>query len=358
MTLLAELQRRLYPLLAPLGRVYAWGMAERRKAHALGRRPATMPPAPCVSVGNIALGGSGKTPLVGWIVEWAVARELRPCVLTRGYGGKPPRLPLPVTQDADWQETGDEPLLLARRFPQAHVLVDPRRARAVEFARIHLAPRIFIMDDGMQHLRLHRHLDLILLRLRDFTTDWGRVLPAGPWREGLSALRAGAAFLVKAEPESFLDHAGSIEKRLASFGRPVFSFSLRPQGLYRVTDGAALAAPPDGDYVFVSGLGDNPQAAATAQRFMGRAPAQVLAFRDHHVYGQNDVERIRRAKEEHDARVVICTEKDAVKLAAFALPWLHALRVEVAFGPALFADMPFDLWWEERWRQQSQIESR
>lgn len=358
MKLLENLQRRLYPLLAPLGRFYAWGMARRRTAHALGRTPATMPHAPCVSVGNIALGGSGKTPLVGWLVRWAVERELRPCVLTRGYRGRPPRLPLLVTPDAVWRETGDEPLLLARRFPQAHVLVDPERARAVDFARTHLAPKIFIMDDGMQHLRLHRHLDLILLRLRDFTTDWGRVLPAGPWREGPSALRAGAAFLVKAEPEAFLAHAGSIEKRMAPFGRPVFSFSLRPQGLYRVEDGAALDVTPDDGYVFVSGLGDNQQAAATAQRFMGRAPVAVLPFRDHHVYGRGDVERIRRAKEEHGAATVICTEKDAVKLAAFALPWLHALRAEVAFGPALFTDMPFALWWEERWQCQPHVTGR
>ncbi len=353
-----KLQRWLYPLLAPLGRVYAWGMARRRKAHALGRTPAAMPHAPCVSVGNIALGGSGKTPLVGWLVQWAVERELRPCVLTRGYGGKPRHLPLLVTPDADWRETGDEPLLLARRFPQAHVLVDPERARAVDFARTHLAPKIFIMDDGMQHLRLHRHLDLILLRPRDFTTDWGRVLPAGPWREGPSALRAGAAFLVKAEPEEFLAHAGSIEERMAPFGRPVFSFALRPRGLFRTTDGAPLTEKPDGGYVFVSGLGDNPRAVATAQGFMGRAPAAVLAFRDHHAYSRGDVERIRRAKEQHDAAVVICTDKDAVKLAPLALPWLHALRVEVEFGPTLFADMPFERWWEERWQRQPHVTGR
>ncbi len=352
-------QRRLSWALAPFGRVYGAIMAGRRKSYALGRRPAAMPHAPCVCVGNIAMGGSGKTPLVSWLMEWGVEHELRPCVLTRGYGGRPPRLPFMVTPSSSWQESGDEPLMLARRFSEhAHILVDPDRSRAVEFARKHLAAKMFIMDDGLQHLRLHRHIDLIVLRLADFTTHWGRVLPSGPWREGPEALRAGAAYLVKAEPENFLEHTPVIRQRMERFKRPVFSYSLQPQGLYSVQDNSPLISMPESSYVFMSGLGDNQQALATVERYMQRPSVEALRFRDHQAYTTSDLELVNRVREHHNAGMVICTEKDAVKLSRSAPSWLYCLRVTLDFGPSLFADSTFPEWWENRWKYQPHVPGR
>ena len=93
---IAQLQDRFAPLLEPASKGYAWLMRQRAKLYLSGRLPTWRPPMPCISVGNVAWGGTGKTPIVSWILGWAVERGLTPAVLTRGYGAKPPHLPYEV----------------------------------------------------------------------------------------------------------------------------------------------------------------------------------------------------------------------------------------------------------------------
>ena len=182
-------QRYLSPLLAPVATAYAAAMRLRQCCYASDLLYSDSLAAPCVSVGNISWGGSGKTPLTAWLLSWAVSQGLHPVVLTRGYRAHPPRYPYLVRMDSPVNEAGDEPLLLRQGCPAATVLVDPKRLRAGRWAS-QLQPDLFILDDGMQHLAVRRDINLVLLREADLLDQWNKVIPAGSWREPGSAFKA------------------------------------------------------------------------------------------------------------------------------------------------------------------------
>ena len=346
----------LSPLLAPAARLYAGCMALRARCYALPwARPYTAS-CPVVSIGNIAWGGSGKTPLARWLLGWAEKNAVRAVVLTRGYKASPPALPHVVSPSGSARESGDEPLLLARSQPDALVLVDPQRARAAAWAEKNATPHMFILDDGMQHMALRRDLDIVLLRPRDLLDDWNAVIPSGPWREGAGALARAGAFCVKSDAASFSALAALVERRLAPFGKPVFSFRLAPTGVRRLSSsGAASSLRPDlggKDYVLADGVGNPEQVAATAKALLGVAPKQHCAFPDHHAYTERDAARL-----SSHGLPVVCTAKDAVKLAellpAFGAVPVWVLETCLEFGPALYAEHSFPQWWEQWWQKRT-----
>lgn len=345
--------RTLQPLLTPLGQAYGLLMRARRCAYESGRFHRWRPPCPCISVGNIGMGGSGKTPLCAHILQWADARDELGVVLTRGYGAKPGRLPLLVLPGANPAQAGDEPLLLASASAKARVVVDPLRARSGPWAYKRFDPDYMLLDDGFQHLPVERDLDLVLLTPRDLGPGWNRVCPAGGWREGASALSRASAFCIKVGEDELFGLRAGIERRLARFGRPVFTFALRPVGLERMNSATrqpeATRDLGGEDYLFSCGLGDPEQAAATAARLLGRAPKAVLSFADHRAYTQADVRRITEAAQAAGAAHVVVTAKDAVKLARLdGAESFWTLSTRLVFGPSLFADAPeirsFDHW--------------
>jgi tetraacyldisaccharide 4'-kinase len=343
------LQRRLKPALVPLGALYAQAMRLRRWAYESGRLPVWRPNCPVVSVGNIGWGGSGKTPLCGHILSWAGKREEHAVVLTRGYGAKPGRLPLLVTRTADPAQCGDEPLLLARSHPLARVVVDPKRRRSGPWAYERFDPDFVLLDDGFQHLPVARDIDLVLLTPQDLDAGWNRVCPAGTWREGVGALTRASAFLVKTPVELAEGVARAMTLRLERFGRPAFTFSLKPKGLMRV-DGTRRA--PDlgrEDYVLATGIAEPGQAASTAERLLGRPAKAVLPFADHHAFAAPDLLRIHAAAA--GAHVVV-TAKDAVKLAKLpGAEGFWVLRTEPVLGACVFGSGSFDPWFTARFTE-------
>ncbi len=333
-------QKRLRPFLTPVSWLYRRLAGSRRMRWEAEASPAFRSACPCLSVGNIAWGGTGKTPLVDWILGWGERRGLRMAVLSRGYKAQPPELPLRVSHAHTPQEAGDEPLMLARQHPGAAVLVDPDRRRSGRWAEAQLRPDMFVLDDGFQHVKVRRDLDLVLLRPDDLNDGWGRVIPAGAWREGPEALARADAFLVKCAPEAFAALRPACERRLAGFQRPLFSFSLRPTALHRLhSDERRTAAQLNGPYAVATGVGDPDQVRETISLFMGRPPERLLAFPDHHAYTQEDAAALERL-----GIPVICTGKDAVKLCALPLSNVWTLHVETVFGPALWTDSPFPSW--------------
>lgn len=352
---LKNIQKRLGPALSPFGALYARLMQLRRWAYESGHLRVWRPSCPVVSVGNIGWGGSGKTPLCGHILRWAGKNEEHAVVLTRGYGAKPRRLPLLVTRAGDPAQCGDEPLLLARSHPLARVVVDPIRTRSGPWAYERFDPDFVLLDDGFQHLPVARDIDLVLLTPDDLGPGWNRVCPAGTWREGRRALTRASAFLVKVLPGRQPELAAELRRRLERFERPAYTFALKPKGLMRL-DGTARAADLGGeDYVLATGIAEPAQAAATAEKHLGRPPRQVLAFADHHAFAPADVLRIHAAAGAAEGGAggahVVVTAKDAVKLAKLpGAEGFWSLRTELAFGPMLFTDTGFDDWFAARFR--------
>ncbi len=355
MNSLLALQRRLSSALRPVSKAYAACMRLRAKRWRSRLLSAPYRAAcPVVSVGNIGWGGSGKTPLTDWLLLWAGGKDIRAVVLTRGYKAKPPSLPFPVRPDSSPEEAGDEPLLLARRHPGALVVVDPKRPRAAAWAEANDAPRLFVLDDGMQHLAMGRDLDLVLLRPEDLVEEWDKVIPSGSWREGAEALSRAAAFCIKADPRTFSALAPLTAQRLAPYGVPVFPFHLAPQGLCALTpQGVSSELTPhleDKAYVLVSGVGSPDQVRDTAETLLSAPPAHHAVYADHHAYTEQDAAELTAY-----GLPLVCTAKDAVKLEPL-LPLFGALPVWVlearpVFGTALFTDLSFPEWWEERWQE-------
>lgn len=346
---LLRLQAAASPLLAPLGLGYAAILRRRELAYAAGRRDSWRPPVPTVSVGNIAWGGTGKTPLTAWIAQRALDAGRTPAILTRGYNAKPPGPHYLASPDNLPVHVGDEPLMLARALPGARVIVDPDRTRAGQWAVTTLRPHLFILDDGFSHLAVRRDLDLVLLTPDDLGRHWNRPIPAGPWREGRAALERASAFLVRCAEADFPALGPLAQRRLGVLGKPVFTFTLLPRGLAPVSLRDPGPAPrPGGPYLLASATGNPASVHATATAYMGREPQKHLVFPDHHTYTAADWLRIGVSARAWGAKLVLCTEKDAAKLAPFADETVWALTVAPAFGPALIGQGDFIIWWEEQ----------
>lgn len=173
------------PALALGAAIYRGGLAMRRAAYAIGLIRPERAAVPVISVGNLTAGGNGKTPLVIDLVERLRARGRTPAVVTRGYGAPNPTGIMVVGPTTSWREAGDEPVLIARRT-DALVIVSPDRARGAELA-VDRGADVIVLDDGFQHWRLARTLDLVLVDAR-LPFSNGHVLPWGRLREPRSAL--------------------------------------------------------------------------------------------------------------------------------------------------------------------------
>lgn len=341
-------QDRLSPLLRPCSAIYAAGMNLRHAAYKTGWIHSWRPPAPCISVGNISWGGSGKTPLCAWLLQWALQHGLQPALLSRGYQGHAHNPPLLVTMDTLPAQSGDEALLLARQCPQARILVDPKRHRAGRWIARHMPPDIYIMDDGFQHMAVQRDLDLVLLRTVDLQQQWNRVIPRGSWREGASALRRASAFLIKIQGQDFQSLLPEISARLGHLNRPVFSFALRIKNLLRLMDGCRVDNQAwNQNYVLLSAVGDPQGVQRDIAQYLQREALEHFAFRDHASYSESMWQRIEARAKQNDAAIV-CTPKDAVKLEVFASSRLWTVELEVDFGPYLFSTTGFQDWIEAR----------
>ncbi len=287
---------------------------------------------PVVSVGNLTVGGTGKTPMVILLAGMLRDRGMRPAVLSRGYGGKSTSEVLVVSDGrqilAGPQEAGDEPVLIARRLKGIPVLAGAKRALTGRYARENFGVDVMVLDDGFQHRWIHRDLDVVLLDSRQPLGN-GLLLPRGPLREPPSALeRAGVVVFTRSQ-----DSTGPLmEKELSGIlsGRPVLRTRIRPTKLVGA-DGTELPLSfLTGKKVFAFAGIAQPDSFRQTLEGLGVVIAGFRAFPDHHRYTAEDWSRI-----EHDAGlaradIVLATEKDLVKLQgiAQALSRIHGLAIE------------------------------
>lgn len=277
-------------VLAPVAWVYARVVAWRNRRW--DARPAErVDGVRVVSVGNLAVGGTGKTPVAAWAVEALADAGYRVAVVSRGYGR-------------------DELLLHQRWHPEVPVWASPDRVAAVRRARESGAD-VVVVDDGFQHRRLARDVDVVLLAAEDPFP--ARLLPVGPYREPLDSLARAHGVVVTRKTASDA-HARSVAEAVRSAWpeRAVARLAFVPGG-WRTVDGRPGEAPT-GATLVATGVGRPRSVARMVEEASGH-PAELMAFPDHHEFTEADARVMRRAA---GARPLVVTEKDAVKLIHFS----------------------------------------
>ena len=333
--------------LAPFGALYGAAVRARLALYRHGLLKPRDVGAPVLSVGNLTAGGTGKTPLVEWLAR-AVAREgLRACVLTRGYGRADESRRVVVSDGArvlaDAREGGDEPRLLAESLVGvASVLSDADRVSAALWARENLCAEAFVLDDGFQHLRIRRDLDVVTL---DATSPWGggRLLPRGRLREPPSGLRrAHCVVLTRVELTDDAARLRAEVEEACGGSVPVLTSRVRTTGVRPLAAEApvvdesrgafkdARRAAPQPVAAFCA-LG-NPRAFFRHLRNDGHVLCQERAFPDHHALTQAEADELSSTARSHGARCLLTTAKDAVKLRGlkFGLPvFVSEMEIEL-----------------------------
>lgn len=300
-------------LLAPLSLVFFLLVAARRLAYRAGLLRARRLPVPVIVVGNLGVGGSGKTPLTLRVAQWLAELGYHPGIISRGYGGRA-HAPMPVRADSDPALVGDEPVLMARRAA-CPVWIGRKRAEAGrQLLAFHPEVDVLVSDDGLQHYALDRDMEIVVVDgLRGFGN--GFLLPAGPLREPLGRLATVDAAVVNGgDPEDF------------TLLPPSFAMRLRGATFRNLCDPTQTAVATDfagREIHALAGIGH-------PQRFFDHLEHLGLnvtphAFPDHHRYTADDL----------PAGILLMTEKDAVKCAPFAAPDAWFLAVDADLEPGL-----------------------
>jgi 3-deoxy-D-manno-octulosonic-acid transferase len=314
----------------------AWGYGAlttlRRRWYRQGWLHVVRLPVRVISVGNLTVGGSGKTPVVIAIARLIASTGRQVGVISRGYRGvRPPSHDPWLVSDgcstlATVEGAGDEAILLARRLEGVPVAVGRDRAAA---GRLLLTrdpsgrppPEILILDDGFQHVRLHRDLNLLVIDGARTGLEQ-RLLPCGPLRESWSAVRDATAVIVverSGVANAGVDDENRLRNRLRilGFDGPCFLARMRPSGLVSLPSGdpLSIAALADVDVAICSGIG-HPESFRGTVRGTGARIIKEWVFQDHHCYAPREVESIMREARRLGATMLLTTEKDGVKLAA------------------------------------------
>lgn len=299
--------------LAPFSVLYAGVVWLRNKAYDSSVFAVKKVSVPVVSVGNLAVGGTGKTPVVDWLLKTLQQSGKRVAVVSRGYGGSY-STPVGIVADQNGlqmqaYEAGDEPCLLALRNPGAVILVARRRVLGVRMAIQKYRPDVIILDDGFQHRAVGRKLDLVLLdACRPFGNGW--VLPAGNLRELPASLcRADMILLTRAQSDCHLSFAN----------KPVFSsrHQLADYALDLLGNKVNLEELKKLKVCAVAGIA-NPESFFQQLLLLGLNVQTTVALKDHSQFDRKALSRVETAASGCD--VLITTEKDAVKLSSINLP--------------------------------------
>jgi tetraacyldisaccharide 4'-kinase len=332
----------LFEIGRPLGPLYGGLMRLRATAYRRGWLPSLRLPVPVISIGNLTMGGTGKTPMVIQVVRELQAMGRQPVVVSRGYGGEA-REPINLVSDGerirlDAASAGDEPRLLAESLPGVPVVTGVRRVLAAQYAVEQLGAEVIVLDDGFQHLALRRDLDLVLFKGPDFLGN-GRLFPGGDLREPLAALaRASAFVLVATEDNQDSSGGGEFRDYLDSVfpGRPVISAAYRPGFLLPVNARALAQGDKVGSFFAFCGLA-RPESFRGALAGLPGVPSGFQAFPDHHPYGAADLAELVSQAGRQGAGTLVTTAKDLVKLRHLDCPLpLYVLPVELVL-PADFS---------------------
>ncbi len=349
------------PLLAFCSAIYGIGVRLRLGMYETGILTGKHLPGFVLSIGNLTAGGTGKTPAVVMFAQWAVSQGLRVAVLSRGYGAQGHEDVCEVSDGhgeyVDVQMAGDEPSLIARAIPEIPVIVSRSRHRAGMYAYEKFGSDVYILDDGFQHLQLERNLNLVLMDATDPFGN-GHLLPWGPLREPLNQLRRADAFIltrfnrgnnaggrvpvIKRIVEEDSLHAVTPAKKTLAFlkerfpSKPVFYADHCPdEVIFPATGEAHDAGFLKGRRIVAFAGIAYPEYFKELLGALGAEVVEFRGFRDHCAFTGKDLEDMIHAKESGGADYLLTTEKDWMRIAAFAPNYgdLAYLRIRFSLLP-------------------------
>ncbi|MDU8924517.1 tetraacyldisaccharide 4'-kinase [Pasteurellaceae bacterium LIM206] len=298
-------------LLLPFSLLFRLISSVRRGLFKLGLLKSYRAPVPVIIVGNLSVGGNGKTPVVIWLVQALRQKGLRVGVISRGYGSQSKVYPLLVKADTDPVEGGDEPVLIAKRTG-APVCISPERRQAIELLLAQSPCDIIVSDDGLQHYRLQRDFEIVVMdAVRGFGN--GLLLPAGPLRELPDRLKTVDLVIANGQANRYAQAVMTLVPRYAV---NLVTCEKRP-----LTEFEQVVA--------VAGIG-NPQRFFQMLQGLNIRLIETHAFRDHQKFTPELFEKLPKTAPH------FMTEKDAVKCMAFALPnwWYVPVEAHIEGEPA------------------------
>ncbi|SHO53164.1 tetraacyldisaccharide 4'-kinase [Desulfopila aestuarii] len=332
----------LYMLGRPIGPIYGKIMQMREWLYEKNIIKSYRLPVPVISVGNLTMGGTGKTPTVQLLADFLLEKGYRPAVVSRGYGGSATE---PVNLVANGHEillgpteAGDEPYMLAVSVPGLCVLTGTKRILPCRYACQELDCDIILLDDGFQHLAVKRDLNIVLFNATAPDGN-GRIFPGGELREPFSALARADALL-------FTGRTAENQARVESFAKtvqkhcehvPTFFSENRIHGVF-ATDGTLLPQPnPHALFHAFSGIAHPERFAASLQQ-QGIEITGHDRLKDHAVYTQELIKTLTIKARESGATALITTQKDWVKLQSFTFSFpLYYLAIKAQTAPEFFS---------------------
>jgi len=319
----------------PFSPLYSAIMKSREILYSKGYKKSYKLEVPVISVGNLTMGGTGKTPVVALIAKMLLQNGFKPAIISRGYGGAAGNR-VNVVSDGkkmlmDAKAAGDEPCFLGHSLPGIQVLTGIVRILPCRHAIEETGCNIIVLDDGFQHMAVQRDLDLVLFSAASLAGN-SRVFPGGDLREPVSALNRCSAFLITGITDKLKEQADLFKKLLLKKfpNKPVFFSSYQPVSVQSLQDGASypLSSLPHPLLAFC-GIGQ-PQLFKNSLFREDIRLSGFMPLKDHQPFTPSLLRKINKSAESSDAEGLITTEKDLVKIKKedFSLP-CFALQMEV-----------------------------
>ncbi len=317
--------------LSALSLVYGLVVSLRQALYRLRILKTNELPCRVISVGNLTLGGTGKTPMVISISELLLKKQRRPMVVSRGYGRKNASAMLVVSDGhsllVDSRHGGDEPFLIASKLPGVPVVVGPDRYQAARSVLKRFNPDTVVLDDGFQHIQLRRALDVVLVDALDPFGN-GKLFPAGILREPLTALKRAHAVVITRADQS--EGAGRLKAIIREkTGARLFTSRLAPLDMVEGRTGTVrpLSSLARARVLALAGIA-RPASFVSLLKSLGAAVAAECVYPDHYVFEKSDLAEVYKKAADEKVDIIITTEKDAVRLNNFNADGIWALRVE------------------------------
>ncbi len=308
---------------------------------------------PTLCIGNISWGGTGKSPVIDYLLKFFEKHKKKSIVLSRGYGVKLPHYPFILDKNTNQRNfpLPDEPTMLLEKNPESTILISPSRVLSAQFAEKNFPKTDFLlMDDGFQHFALAHQYNIVLLdiddlvekpffaKLIDKNYNWNTLIPLGSWREPKKALDRATIFLIKCPQQKWQEQKEIFLKKIQEYNKPIFIFSIEIETLCPLF---SFPQKPITDYAILAGIGNPYQFQKSIETYTQK-PCKKTFFLSDHAKMDTIIEEIKNT-----TIPIICTEKDAVKLKTYselAHKEIYYTKTHCIFHSHILYTADFDTW--------------